>query len=106
MQIFIKQLTGSIIHLEVEPEDTMESLKTLIDIKEGCVLAPFPLPTAVPSRIRASNFLRSYPVLPFAHYRGHLEFRPPNNASSSLAGVSKITGHWWSIISSREHVFI
>jgi ubiquitin len=35
MQIFIKTLTGKTITLEVEPGDTIESVKTKIQSKEG-----------------------------------------------------------------------
>ena len=35
MQIFIKTLTGKTITLEVEPSDTIESVKNKIQDKEG-----------------------------------------------------------------------
>ncbi len=35
MQIFIKTLTGKTITLEVEPQDTIESVKQKIQDKEG-----------------------------------------------------------------------
>ncbi len=35
MQIFLKNLTGKTITLEVEPSDTVESLKDKIRMKEG-----------------------------------------------------------------------
>jgi ubiquitin len=35
MQIFVKTLTGKTITVEVEPSDTIESVKTKIESKEG-----------------------------------------------------------------------
>jgi len=35
MQIFVKTLTGKTITIEVEPSDTIESVKTKIESKEG-----------------------------------------------------------------------
>jgi len=35
MQIFVKTLTGKTITVEVEPSDTIESVKTKIQEKEG-----------------------------------------------------------------------
>jgi ubiquitin len=35
MQIFLKNLTGKTVSLEVEPSDTIESLKAKIQAKEG-----------------------------------------------------------------------
>jgi ubiquitin len=35
MQIFVKTLTGKTITLEVEPEDTIDTVKTKIQEKEG-----------------------------------------------------------------------
>jgi ubiquitin len=35
MQIFLKNLTGKTVTLEVEPSDTIESLKAKIQAKEG-----------------------------------------------------------------------
>jgi len=35
MQLFVKTLTGKTVTLDVEPEDTIESLKTQIQNKEG-----------------------------------------------------------------------
>jgi ubiquitin len=35
MQIFVKTLTGKTITLEVEPADTIETIKTKIQQKEG-----------------------------------------------------------------------
>ena len=35
MQIFIKSLTGKTITLEVEPNDSIENIKTQIQTKEG-----------------------------------------------------------------------
>ncbi len=35
MQIFVKTLTGKTITIEVEPSDTIESVKTKIQSKEG-----------------------------------------------------------------------
>jgi ubiquitin len=35
MQIFVKTLTGKTITIEVEPSDTIESVKTKIQFKEG-----------------------------------------------------------------------
>jgi ubiquitin len=35
MQIFVKTLTGKTITVEVEPTDTIESVKTKIESKEG-----------------------------------------------------------------------
>lgn len=35
MQIFLKNLTGKTITLEVEPSDTVEKLKAIIQTKEG-----------------------------------------------------------------------
>jgi ubiquitin C len=35
MQIFVKTLTGKSIALDVEPTDTIESLKVKIDAREG-----------------------------------------------------------------------
>jgi ubiquitin len=35
MQIFVKTLTGKTITVEVEPSDTIESVKTKIQSKEG-----------------------------------------------------------------------
>lgn len=35
MQIFVKMITGKIIVLNVEPFDTIESLKLKIQVKEG-----------------------------------------------------------------------
>ena len=35
MQIFVKQITGKIITLEVEPNDSIKSIKIRIEQKEG-----------------------------------------------------------------------
>ena len=35
MQIFVKTLTGKTITVDVQPSDTMETLKVLIQSKEG-----------------------------------------------------------------------
>ena len=35
MQIFVKTLTGKTITVEVEPSDTIDSVKTKIESKEG-----------------------------------------------------------------------
>lgn len=35
MQIFLKNLTGKTVTLEVEPSDTIEKLKAKIELKEG-----------------------------------------------------------------------
>ena len=37
MQIFVKTLTGKTITLEVESQDTIETVKNKIQDKEGCV---------------------------------------------------------------------
>ena len=38
MQIFVKTLTGKTITVEVEPSDTIESVKTKIESKEGITI--------------------------------------------------------------------
>ncbi len=38
MQIFVKTLTGKTITIEVEPSDTIESVKTKIESKEGITI--------------------------------------------------------------------
>ena len=38
MQIFVKTLTGKTITVEVEPTDTIESVKTKIQSKEGILI--------------------------------------------------------------------
>jgi ubiquitin len=35
MEIFLKNLTGKTVTLEVEPSDTIEKLKAKIELKEG-----------------------------------------------------------------------
>lgn len=35
MQIFVKTLTGRIINFEIEPSDTIENLRVMIQEKEG-----------------------------------------------------------------------
>jgi hypothetical protein len=35
MQIFVKQLTGEVVTLDVEPSDTILNVKQKIEVKEG-----------------------------------------------------------------------